>query len=214
MRRPQGPDDRFERILARQGARIIAGVDEAGRGPLAGPVAAAAVILRPDAVPDGLDDSKRLDEADRERLFAELLAHAQVALAFCCPQSIDRVNIRQATLLAMRRAVLALPIMPDCALIDGRDSPPLPIRTVTLIKGDGRSVSIAAASIVAKVMRDRAMKRADAAFPHYGLARHKGYPTQDHRAALVAHGPCPLHRRSFAGAGPVKVVSSGPRGVR
>lgn len=177
----------------------VAGTDEAGRGPLAGPVVAAAVILDPDNIPAGLNDSKKLSEAQREALFGRIIETAlAVSIASSGPARIDDTDIRKASLDAMRRAVLALS-RPACFILsDGRDLPPdtgLPGKAV--IKGDGRSVSIAAASILAKVTRDRMMARADTVFSGYGFARHAGYPTAAHREAIAAQGPCALHRMSF-----------------
>ena len=193
------PTDRFERRAVANGASIVAGADEAGRGPLAGPVVAAAVVLAPDAIPDGLNDSKRLAAADRERLFKEIMASAAVAIAVASRSRIDRMNILRASLWAMARAACGLAPPPDHLLIDGRDIPPgLPCRGEALIGGDGLSVSIAAASIVAKVTRDRLMTRLGSSFPDYGFERHMGYSTRAHFEALRVHGPCPHHRRSFA----------------
>jgi len=187
-----------ESALRRQGFSAIAGVDEAGRGPLAGPVAAAAVILPAEGI-DGLADSKKLSAAMRERLFARVLERATVAFALIPAADIDRSDIRKASLEAMRRAVSGLAIAADCALIDGRDIPPgLACPARAIIGGDGLSASIAAASIVAKVMRDRLMSQADAGFPGYDFARHAGYGTARHRAAIDRLGPSPLHRLSFA----------------
>lgn len=195
------PDLERERALARVGHRRIAGVDEAGRGPLAGPVVAAAVVLDLRRVPDGIADSKCLSASVRERLFAEICATSEVAIAAASAATIDRINIREATLLAMRRALCALPAPADAVLIDGRDLPAgIACRCEAVVGGDSRCLSIAAASIVAKVARDRMMARADALYSGYGLAGHKGYPTEAHRDALVRLGPSPIHRRSF---GPV-----------
>ncbi len=182
----------------------LAGVDEVGRGPLAGPVVAAAVILDPQAVPDGLDDSKNLSAARREELFA-LIAQSALAIgvASATATEIDAINIRQATLLAMRRAVAALALQPACVLVDGNDPPRLGCPCDCVIGGDAQIASIAAASIVAKVTRDAMMARLCARYPAYGFSAHSGYGTPRHRAALQAHGPCPEHRYSFA---PVKGV--------
>lgn len=189
----------FEQELGRQGFFAIAGVDEAGRGPLAGPVSAAAVILDPARPIPGLNDSKKLRAPQREALFAEILAKATFAVSLSPPQEIDRINILQASLAAMRRAVLALPHPADFVLVDGNRLPAgLPCPARALIGGDGLSASIAAASIVAKVLRDRVMARADGAFAGYGFARHAGYGTAGHRAAIASLGPCALHRMSFA----------------
>jgi ribonuclease HII len=187
------------------GFDLIAGVDEAGRGPLAGPVCAAAVILHPARIPDGLDDSKRLPEAAREALEPEIQLSAQAwAVAWASTAEIDRLNILQASLLAMRRAVWALHLTPTLALVDGNRCPTdLPCVARALVGGDGLEPSISAASVLAKVARDREMCRLDAEYPQYGFARHKGYGTREHLAALGRHGPCAIHRRSF---GPVRAL--------
>ncbi len=193
-----GPDDRLERDLGFPAARI-AGVDEVGRGPIAGPVVAAAVVLDPARVPIGLNDSKKLTEKTRERLFDEICAHHAVAIALGSVARIDATDIRAATLDAMRRAVNGLATAPDHVLVDGIDVPPrLPCPGTAVTGGDGRSISIAAASIVAKVLRDRLMALAAAEHPGYGFERHKGYGVAAHMAALDRLGPSPLHRRSFA----------------
>jgi ribonuclease HII len=198
VKRP-GPDYVHERERLALGARWVAGVDEVGRGPLAGPVGVAAVILDPEDLPEGLDDSKALTAARRELLNGIILSKAlAVAIAFASAAEIDAFNIRGATLRAMARAVAALAIRPCFALIDGRDVPAgLICPAAALIGGDGRSASIAAASIVAKVARDSLMARMDGCFPGYGFARHVGYATVAHREALGRLGPSPLHRRSF-----------------
>ena len=188
------PDLSFESAL---GARV-AGVDEAGRGPLAGPVSAAAVVLNPGDLPVGLNDSKKLSAARREALFDEIHAKAGVSLAGASVEEIDRLNIRAASLLAMRRAVEGLSLCPEAALIDGNARPEgLPCRGVTLVKGDALSLSVAAASIIAKVARDRVMAALAAEFPGYGWEVNAGYPTAAHRAALQHLGVTPHHRRSF-----------------
>jgi ribonuclease HII len=195
---PEGPDLAFEEQAGREGFRVVAGADEAGRGPLAGPVVAAAVILDRKAIPSGLNDSKQLSPAERERLFEEIMANAHVAIASSSAPTIDRIDIRKASLDAMRRALLLLPMTPDFALIDGRDVPAgLHCRGKAVVKGDARSLSIAAASIIAKVTRDRMMARAAAVFPPYGFERHAGYATAEHRKAIAEHGGCTLHRMSF-----------------
>lgn len=175
-------------------------MDEVGRGPLAGPVCAAAVILDPSRIPKGLADSKVLPEEVRERLYDEIVAKAvSVSIAYGSAEEIDTINIRQATLAAMRRALAALAVTPAYVLVDGNDLPPcLVCEGETLIKGDATSASIAAASIVAKVTRDRLMRRVCMLHPAYGFSRHVGYSTREHLAALDAHGPCPYHRKSFA----------------
>ncbi len=201
---PPAPTDAIERRLRLKGLRAIAGVDEAGRGPLAGPVVAAAVILDPDRIPPGLDDSKKLDRAEREALFTLIMATSTVSLAAASVARIDTTNIRQATLWAMRQAVASLCQPADLAIIDGNDVPTgLCCPGEAYVKGDARSVSIAAASIIAKVTRDRLMMRAAAHYPAYGFERHMGYGTPVHLAALTAHGATPLHRVSFA---PVRAV--------
>ncbi|MEO9169450.1 MAG: ribonuclease HII [Aestuariivirga sp.] len=177
---------------------IICGVDEAGRGPWAGPVCAAAVILDQANIPYGLNDSKKLTHAAREKLFPLIMAVAQVGIGLVSPQEIDEINILQATYLAMNRAVSALKSKPTLALIDGNRAPKLFCATRTIIGGDAKSLSIAAASIIAKVTRDRLMIEMDRTFPAYGFAKHKGYGTAIHAAALAQHGPCTEHRFSFA----------------
>ncbi len=183
----------------------VCGVDEVGRGPLAGPVVAAAVILDTDSIPTGLNDSKKLKASRREALYAELCGCVAIGIAAASAREIDRFNILGATLLAMRRAVLALPKVPATALVDGNRAPDLPCEVETVIRGDGRALSIAAASIVAKVTRDRIMLSLHHRYPAYCWGSNKGYPTAVHRAALEAHGPCPHHRRSFA---PVRVIKN------
>ena len=193
------PDFSHERALMAAGFRRVAGIDEAGRGPLAGPVVAAAVILDPSRIPDGIADSKALDKAEREMTFAAICATAEISFAFGSVNAIDRVNILQATLLAMRRAAIGLARPADAVLVDGNVVPKgLPCEARPIIGGDAICLSVAAASIVAKVIRDRLMTRCDAHFAGYGLASHKGYSTKAHQAALTTNGPCRLHRRSFA----------------
>jgi ribonuclease HII len=178
----------------------VAGVDEAGRGPLAGPVVAAAVMLQPDRMIEGLDDSKRLKLEERIRLFAEIGRHARaVGVGIVDAPTIDRINILEATGLAMRLALKGLGIEPDLVLTDWVELTGLECPQRNLVHGDQRSATVAAASIVAKVTRDRIMEKADRDFPQYGFARHKGYPTEEHRLMLARHGPCPLHRRRFRG---------------
>jgi ribonuclease HII len=194
------PNYKVERSLMREGARHIAGVDEVGRGPLAGPVAVAAVILDPADLPKGVDDSKALSAAEREKLFEIILRKAlSVAIAFASAEEVDLLNIRGATLAAMARAVNALSLRPAFALVDGSDWPPgLCCEGRAIVKGDASCLSIAAASIVAKVARDRMMTRLDALYPDYGFARHVGYGTKVHLEALARCGPTPFHRLSFA----------------
>ncbi len=177
---------------------LVCGIDEAGRGPLAGPVYAAAVILPPDWEPEGLNDSKKLSPGRRDALYDEITAKAAAwSVAFATEREIDEVNILQATFLAMRRALAGLKTAPDFALVDGNRDPILGIPTRCEVKGDGRFACIAAASILAKVSRDRWMDEMDALYPRYGFLRHKGYPTKAHYEALAQFGPCPIHRRSF-----------------
>lgn len=198
MRQP-APDFSFERLATAQGACRIVGVDEAGRGPLAGPVTAAAVWLDPAAIPSGLNDSKALSAARREALFAQIVAAADIGIGHATPAEIDALNILHATFLAMRRAIAALRIPPDMALIDGNRLPPdLPCAGQAIVKGDARALSIAAASIVAKVTRDRIMRDLDARHPGYGWAENAGYPTKRHINAIAQLGLTPEHRRSFA----------------
>ena len=181
------------------GARIVCGVDEAGRGPLAGPVVVSAVVLDPDRIPPGLDDSKKLTAERRDDLFALIHASAVVSVVSAPPAVIARLNIRGATLWAMRRAVLGLSLRVDHVLVDGRDVPPrLPVPCEALIGGDGRSVSIAAASIVAKVTRDRMCQLMDRDEPGFGFGSHKGYATPEHIEALGRLGPGRHHRMDFA----------------
>lgn len=193
------PDLAFESALQARGLRRIAGVDEAGRGPLAGPVAAAAVILPRGFACPGLDDSKKLSAAKRERLYAVLTGDARVvwAVATADRAEIDQLNILRATHLAMRRAVAELDPQPDHCLIDGLPVRGFPLPYDAIVKGDGRSLSIAAASIIAKVTRDRLMRELDLEFPQFGFAKHQGYGTKAHLEALRIHGPCCHHRRSF-----------------
>ncbi len=175
----------------------ICGIDEAGRGPLAGPVVAAAVILPARRRPKGIADSKQLDEATREALYAEIMAHGIVGIGVATVAEIDALNIRQATLLAMRRAVAALSVPPTAALVDGNDPPELHCPVEAIIDGDAYVPIIGAASIIAKVTRDRMMVEACARYPGYGFARHKGYGVPEHKAALDSLGPCAIHRLTF-----------------
>ncbi len=190
----------FEQRLIDKGARTVAGVDEAGRGPLAGPVVAAAVILDPNNLPIGLNDSKKLTEKKRNFLFDEICkkAHA-ISWHSASAQRVDQINILQASLEAMAISVVSLSLPCDAALFDGRDVP-LDCRHfgTAIIKGDAKSLSIAAASIIAKVLRDTIMVQMDRHYPEYGFAGHKGYGAKSHMAAIAAHGPSPLHRMSFS----------------
>jgi len=179
--------------------QLIAGVDEAGRGPLAGPVIAAAVILDPRHPILGLADSKKLSERQRESLFQQIRQHALAwSAARATAGEIDQINILQASLLAMKRAVERLPVFPGLALIDGNRCPSLSCPAEAIIGGDATEAVISAASIVAKVLRDRIMMMLDRKYPAYGFAKHKGYPTAAHVEALQLHGPCRIHRRTFA----------------
>ena len=189
----------YRQELFERGLRLVAGIDEVGVGPLAGPVVAAAVIL-PDSVDlPGLDDSKKLSRAAREELDEAIRAQAEaVGIAEADAAEIDRINILQATLQAMRRAVQALGPVPDHLLVDARTIPDVGVEQTALVGGDARDGSIAAASIVAKVHRDALMRRFDADHPGYGFTRHMGYGTAEHMAALRSLGPSPIHRRSFA----------------
>lgn len=204
FRREQAERARVEALYAYEyaardeGARHVAGVDEAGRGPLAGPVVAAAVILPFGLFLSGLDDSKKLAPKKREMLYDEILGKAvSVRVSVVDAATIDRVNIYQATMNGMYDSVLSLEPRPDKVLIDAVELARLPMPTLSIIKGDAKSASIAAASIVAKVTRDRLMLRYDAEYPQYGFAQHKGYGTARHVEALGKYGPCPIHRRSF-----------------
>lgn len=191
-----GPDYSYETDLTARGFRAVAGVDEVGRGPLAGPVVAAAVILDPENIPDGLNDSKALSEKKRNILAKHIYASAIVAIGVCSEREIETLNILRASHVAMLRALDQ--IAADFALIDGNMMPKgLQIPGLTLIKGDGRSQSIAAASIVAKVWRDRHMVDLSRQFPGYAFEKNKGYPSKSHKAALKLHGVSPVHRRTF-----------------
>lgn len=193
----------FEKRLKAEGFSRIAGVDEAGRGPLAGPVLAAACILPEGALFEGLNDSKQVLPEKREILFGQITTCPDIRFGIgkASVAEIDRYNILRATFLAMKRAVASLPLQPDYLLIDGNQLPSLGVPSEALIEGDGKSISIAAASILAKVTRDRMMCEWDAKWPQYGFKQHKGYATDQHLEALRQFGPCPLHRKSF---GPVK----------
>lgn len=200
----KGPDWSSEEIMLKQHAGHVCGVDEVGRGPLAGPVVAAAVILDSDNIPEGLNDSKKLSEKKREALFELIYQKAvAVSVAEASVEEIDEINILQASLLAMRRAVEGLEIKAASALVDGNKDPNLDMPTNTLVKGDGRSLSIAAASIVAKVFRDRMMKKLGEKYPDYGWGQNAGYGVPKHMAALKLVGITPFHRKSFA---PIRAI--------
>ncbi len=194
-----GPTEEFERVARLCGYRRVAGLDEAGRGPLAGPVVAAAVILRPRSRLSGINDSKQLSEGERERLYAVILEQAVgMGIGSADVAEIDQLNILGATRLAMCRAIEQLAPSPDYLLIDAVALPQVRIPARPIIKGDSLSVSIAAASIIAKVTRDRLMARYHDMFPEYGFLSHKGYGTPEHLERLLHHGPCSIHRRTFA----------------
>ena len=193
------PDYEYEKAAVTSGFNIICGVDEAGRGPLAGPVCAAAVILPTDTVIEGLDDSKKLSEKKRERLYDEI---TEKAVAYCVAygtlEEIESVNILEATFLAMNRAIEGLSVKPDFALVDGNRVPKgIKIPCATVVKGDSKSMSVAAASILAKVTRDRLMLTYDEKYPQYNFKKHKGYGTKEHTELLKQYGPSPIHRLSF-----------------
>jgi ribonuclease HII len=194
----QRPTFTRERALLADGRRAVAGIDEAGRGPWAGPVVAAAVVLDASRIPRGLRDSKLLDPGERDDLYRRIVEGAAVGIGIADVGRIDRDNIYHATHWAMRQAVAALPSPPDIALVDGNRAPGLAVETTTIVGGDGLVASIAAASIVAKVTRDRMMIELAARFPAYGFERHKGYGTPQHQEAIRRHGVCAEHRRSFA----------------
>lgn len=190
----------FELELSKklQGKKFVAGIDEAGRGPLAGPVAAACVILDENNIPEGINDSKKLSEKKREKLFDEILAKALcVSCVMVDEKTVDEINILQATKLAMRRAVEKMAIAPDCLLIDGNFVINVLDDETAVVGGDAKSLSIGAASIVAKVTRDRFMLEMDKRYPLYGFAKHKGYGTKAHTEAIRQFGPCEIHRKSF-----------------
>ena len=194
------PTLQHENELRAQGHAIIAGLDEVGRGPLAGPVCAAAAILPADFHHPVLNDSKKLSERQRELIYDELVTNTDVVwnCVLIDVEEIERINILQASREAMREALRGLPIQPSAALIDGLPVPHFPVPQLALVKGDSLSYSIAAASVIAKVTRDRLMLELAAQYPEYGFEKHKGYGTPVHLAALRKHGPCPIHRRSFA----------------
>ena len=188
----------WERRAQEQGLGPVCGIDEAGRGPLAGPVCAAAVILPLDCRIDGLNDSKKLTEKKREALFPLIQEKALAwGIGWASAEEIDAINILQATFLAMKRAVEQLSVQPGWALVDGNRMPPLDVPGETVVKGDAQCASIAAASILAKVSRDRLLEEWDSLYPEYGFAKHKGYGTKVHYDAILRHGVLPIHRKSF-----------------
>ncbi len=192
------PDFSLEEAIKNEGYAIVCGIDEAGRGPLSGPVVAAACVLSPDIDIPGLNDSKKLSPKKRDALYDLIIEHAvDWGIGYATPTEIDDINILNATMLAMRRAILDLDTPPDFALVDGNCTRDFPIPAKAVIKGDALSCSISAASILAKVTRDRLCLEDDKTYPLYGFAKHKGYGTADHIAALREYGPTPIHRRTF-----------------
>lgn len=188
----------FEKEALAKGYKSVCGVDEAGRGPLAGPVCAAAVILPEGVIIDGVNDSKKLSEKKRESLFDVIREQAlSYSIAYATVDEIEEINILNATMLAMRRAIAGLDIKADYAMIDGNKIPPLDIDAECIVKGDAKSMSIACASILAKVSRDRLLYKYAEEYPMYGFDKHKGYGTKVHREAILKYGPCPYHRKSF-----------------
>lgn len=188
----------FEKEALAKGYKSVCGVDEAGRGPLAGPVCAAAVILPEGVIIDGVNDSKKLSEKKRESLFDVIREQAlSYSIAYATVDEIEEINILNATMLAMRRAIDGLEIKADYAMIDGNKIPPLDIDAECIVKGDAKSMSIACASILAKVSRDRLLYKYADEYPMYGFDKHKGYGTKVHREAILKYGPCPYHRKSF-----------------
>ena len=192
------PDFTYEKEAMQNGYRAVCGCDEAGRGPLCGPVVAAAVILPEDAVIEGLNDSKKLTEKKREALYTEIIETAfAYGIAEASPEEIDEINILNASMLAMRRAIEKLSVPADFALIDGNCTRGFTLPCRAIVKGDALSASIAAASVLAKVPRDRECIELDRRYPVYGIAKHKGYPTRDHMNAVRTYGPAPIYRMSF-----------------
>lgn len=188
----------FEKEALAKGYKTVCGVDEAGRGPLAGPVCAAAVILPEGVIIDGVNDSKKLSEKKRESLFDVIREQAlSYSIAYATVDEIEEINILNATMLAMRRAIDGLDIKADYAMIDGNKIPPIDIDAECIVKGDAKSMSIACASILAKVSRDRLLYKYAEEYPMYGFDKHKGYGTKAHREAILKYGPCPYHRKSF-----------------
>lgn len=197
---------RHDESFRDRGVHAIAGIDEAGRGPLAGPVVASAVILSPTKRIARLRDSKKIPEKERETIFWEVISNCRdVGIGIVGPEIIDQINILRATKLAMEIAVKDLRSMPDFLLIDAVKLPSIDTEQVSIIKGDALSASIAAASIVAKVVRDHIMKQYDDIYPQYGFARHKGYPTREHISRISIHGPCLIHRKTFARVTPMQI---------
>ena len=190
----------YEKKYWAMGQKLVAGIDEAGRGPLAGPVYAACVVFEPGVVIEGINDSKKLSEKKREQLFDVIKEKAlYYSIVSVDEKEIDRINILEATFKAFRESLNALPVMPDVALIDGNRAKEIPTEYETIVKGDSKSQSVAAASILAKVARDRFVMELDQKYPEYGFKKHKGYPTKDHYAAIEKFGPSPVHRLTFKG---------------
>ena len=190
----------YEKKYWAMGKKLVAGIDEAGRGPLAGPVYAACVVFEPGVVIEGINDSKKLSEKKREQLFDIIREKAlYYSIVSVDEKEIDRINILEATFKAFRECLNSLPVMPDIALIDGNRAKEIPTEFETVVKGDSKSQSIAAASILAKVSRDRFVMELDEKYPQYGFKKHKGYPTKDHYAAIDKYGPSPVHRLTFKG---------------
>lgn len=188
----------FDEGYRHAGYRLVCGLDEAGRGPLAGPVVAGACILSPDIRIEGLDDSKKLTERTRERVYDDITGRAIAwGAGIATPEEIDRINILEASLLAMRRALESCGQIPDILLVDGNQKSGFNIKAEAVVGGDAKSPSIAAASVIAKVTRDRIMREYETIYPGYGFSRHKGYPTRDHKLAVYMRGPTPIHRGSF-----------------
>lgn len=191
-------DPVFDKSYKDKGYALLCGTDEAGRGPLAGPVVAAACILKPDVIIEGLDDSKKLTEKKRNDLYEKIKCSClYYGISLATPVEIDDVNILNASLLAMRRAIAQTGVSPDLILVDGNKAYGFNQPAVAVVKGDGKSQSIAAASVLAKVTRDRLCETLDTVYPQYGFKKHKGYPTKDHMLAVYKYGPCPEHRSSF-----------------
>jgi len=206
--KPAQPLDQFEKELYGKGYLFIAGVDEVGRGPLAGPVVAAAVIFLDKQIPEGINDSKKLTDAERRRLFDILMKNDRVlkGIGICGEKIIDQINIREASFQAMLAALEQLPVKPDYVLVDGFEIPSLQTLQMGIIKGDSLSYSIAAASILAKVTRDDMMMSYHETYPEYGFSRHKGYGTAEHLEALQRLGPSPIHRMSFEPVGQLRLL--------
>jgi ribonuclease HII len=195
----------YEKKYWAMGKKLVAGIDEAGRGPLAGPVYAACVVFEQGVVIDGINDSKKLSEKKREQLFDVIKEKAlYYSIVSVDEKEIDKINILEATFKAFRESLNALPVMPDVALIDGNRAKEIPTEYETVVKGDSKSQSVAAASILAKVARDRFVMELDKMYPEYGFKKHKGYPTKDHYAAIEKFGPSPVHRLTFKGV--VKLI--------